>query len=341
MTGSSVSGLDIGIQVFPGSPTAAIEEAQRYESLGFTSIWVADHFHGAGRDTDWVVPEVFSLLGAMAAVTSTIHLGSCVLAMAKRSPAIVAQAALTLSALSRGRFQLGVGTGFGPDLRAFGVDTTGLAARLEEAIRVIRGLFRSNPDQPFSLSGNWNRLDHAFLNVPEAKPPPILVAAMGPRMLAVTEHLADGWIPFALSPAIYAEFLSRMPSRPQHFRAALWIPTFIEAPGEDRTSEAVAVGRLYLSMAPKALEALFGSRFVTASAATSWNREAAAAFWQDIPREAALAVTLHGSADQCVEQLTDFAAAGCDMAVLRLTDAGRRQHDAERIAREVITQIRT
>lgn len=335
------SDLRIGVQLFPGSPRGVLDEARLCEQLGFDSIWVADHFYGAGRDETWVVPEVISLLGALTAVTTEIGIGSCVLSLLKRNAAIVAHAALTLNELASGRFQLGIGTGLGPEVRAFGVDAAKPASHLEEALRVVSGLFASNPTDRFTFHGEWNTLESAFLNLPDATPPPVLVAAVAPRALALTERVADGWIPFGLAPSTYAEFLGQMPLRRSGFRASLWLPTFIERDGEDRSAEAEAVGRLYLSMAPSVLEVVLEGHTAAPAVdtATRWDPMKAKELAASVPADIARAVTLHGSPTQCVETLERFYEAGCLSPILRITDSARRAEDIERLASHVIKPL--
>jgi len=325
--------FDLGLQVFPGAPGGAVEEAQAYESLGLDSVWVADHFHGAGRDDAWAVPELFALLGAIAARTSTVRLGSCVASTTKRDPAAIAHSALTLSALSHGRFELGLGTGFGPDLKAFGVSTRAAVSRLSESLDVVRGLFAATPDAPLTHSGKRWQLDGAFLNIPGAAPPPILLAAIGPRMLAITASRADGWLPFGMNPELFGEFLESIGPVPPLFRPRLWIPAFVERPGEDRSAEAEATGRMYLSMAPQVLERALGAGVPTSSGPSSldWSPERGSALAASLPRELALSVTIHGPPERCVEQVLAFAAHGCQGVVLRMTDTERRLEDARRL----------
>jgi alkanesulfonate monooxygenase SsuD/methylene tetrahydromethanopterin reductase-like flavin-dependent oxidoreductase (luciferase family) len=335
------SDLRVGVQLFPGSPRGVLDEARLCEQSGFDSVWIADHFHGAGRDESWVVPEVVSVLGALTAVTSEIGIGSCVFSLLKRNPAIVAHAALTLNELSGGRFRLGVGTGLGPEIRAFGTDAAKPASRLEESLAVIDGLFRSGPENRFSFAGEWSSLEAAFLNLPDAVPPPVLVASIGPRALALTEREADGWIPFGLSPSTYSEFLGRMPLRRPDFQASLWLPTFIERDGEDRRAEAEAVGRLYLSMAPAVLEVVLDGHPAVrrVGTATSWNPTESMELAALVPAEAARAVTLHGSPTDCVETLDRFAAAGCTYPILRITDSVRRSEDIQQLAAHVLRAV--
>jgi phthiodiolone/phenolphthiodiolone dimycocerosates ketoreductase len=335
------AGLSVGLQLFPGAARDVVAEARTAEALGFSSVWVADHFHGAGRETGWVVPECFTTLAAIAASTERVGLGSCVVSTTKRDPAQIAHAALTLSQLSGGRFALGLGTGFGPDLRAFGAGARKPAARLEATLGVLDELFASSPDRPYS--GDWEErhFEGAFLNLPGAEPPPVLLAAIGPRLLKLTGQRADGWLPFGLTPEVYAQFLERLAPQRPGFAPKLWLPTFVERPGEDRSAEAEATGRLYLSMAPGVLEAtLDGSGFEgVVPNSLDWTPETARQIGESIPRELALAAVLHGSPEQCLATLEKFERAGCREVVLRITDAEQRPADAAYIAENVLAPL--
>lgn len=318
----------VGLQLFPGSPKRLVEEAKIVEDLGFSSVWVADHFFGGGRDKSWAVPEVVAVLGAMAQATSVLRLGTCVVSLVKRNPAIVAHAALTLNNLASGRFELGVGTGFGPDLRAFGFDLSSPVGRFEEAIGVIRRLFDASEEEPASAEGRHFTLRDAFLNVPDTDAPPLHVAAVGRRMLKLTGDFADGWLPFGLTPELYSEFLSMIkPVRPG-FTPGLWLPVFVERPGEDRGAEAEATGRLYLSMAPDVLKRITPQPDDRMTSATKWSPEAGQELARRVPSEVARAVTLHGSPDRCAETIASFIDAGCRTFVLRITDPASRIDDA-------------
>ena len=79
--------------------TAAVELARRAEALGYDSVWVT---HGLGRDS-------FLVLAAYAAATTRVGLGNGVVPIYPRHPVAMAQAALTLAEMTRGRFVLGVG----------------------------------------------------------------------------------------------------------------------------------------------------------------------------------------------------------------------------------------
>jgi alkanesulfonate monooxygenase SsuD/methylene tetrahydromethanopterin reductase-like flavin-dependent oxidoreductase (luciferase family) len=85
------------------------------EADGSQTVWVFDHFDGTLIGGDRPALECFTLLGALAAATSTIGVGSMVANVANRHPAVLAAAAATVQRISNGRLRLGLGAGAGPD----------------------------------------------------------------------------------------------------------------------------------------------------------------------------------------------------------------------------------
>ena len=86
----------------------------RAESEGYDATWVFDHFDGAMLGGDRPVLECVSLLGALAAITTTINLGTLVANVANRHPAVLAAAAQSVQRISNGRLRLGLGAGTAP-----------------------------------------------------------------------------------------------------------------------------------------------------------------------------------------------------------------------------------
>src|SRR5438128_8084869 len=78
----------------------AVELAQRAEALGFESVWMPEAY----------VTDAISILGALAARTQRIRLGTGIVNVFSRTPALLAQTAATLDLISGGRFILGLGT---------------------------------------------------------------------------------------------------------------------------------------------------------------------------------------------------------------------------------------
>ncbi len=90
------------------------DAVRRAEDDGYASTWVFDHFDGSMIGGDRPMLEAFTLLGALAASTSTIGLGTLVANAANRYPAMLALAASSVQRISGGRLTLGIGAGTGP-----------------------------------------------------------------------------------------------------------------------------------------------------------------------------------------------------------------------------------
>ena len=118
---------------------------------------------------------------------------------------MLAQTALTISHLSKGRFILGLGSGELENTVPYGFDFEKPVSRLEEAITVIKLLWHSEGKVDFE--GQFYRLEHARMDTElfDGKPPPIWLGAVGPRMLRICGQQADGWWPAGVyTPEDYA-----------------------------------------------------------------------------------------------------------------------------------------
>ncbi len=133
---------------------------------------------------------------------------SAVVDTVRRHPAMLAQTALTIDHLSRGRFILGLGSGESENTLPYGFDFARPVSRFEEALKVIRLLWDS--DGPVDFNGRFYTLHHARLDTEpyDGRLPPIWIGASGPRMLDIAGRYADGWWPAgAWTPERYAEML--------------------------------------------------------------------------------------------------------------------------------------
>ena len=173
-----------------------LEVAREAERLGYDSAWVAEAY---GSDAATV-------LAWLAAQTSTINLGSAVLQMPARSPAMTAMTAATLDQLSGGRFRLGLGLS-GPQVAEgwHGQRFARPMARTRDYVSVVRMALERRrvayqgetlelplPDGP----GKALKLTIA----PAQERLPIYLAAMGPKNLALAGEVADGWLGFLYAP---------------------------------------------------------------------------------------------------------------------------------------------
>lgn len=181
--------------------------AAQLETGGADSIWLSDHFlHRPDDGTETGYHEPWVLLSALAAVTRRVEIGTLVLATSFRSPGLTARMATTADDVAGGRLILGLGCGWHePEYRAFGYPFDHRVGRFEEALRIIVPLVRG---ERVTFTGRWTSVEDAVLLPPPIRPSmPVLVAAKGERMLALTARYADAWQTawFGLPDARYAE----------------------------------------------------------------------------------------------------------------------------------------
>jgi phthiodiolone/phenolphthiodiolone dimycocerosates ketoreductase len=180
------------------------------DSGRYHSIWMPDHMVSFWPDSIWK-PEFTELVsvshsphrhldalavaGAVGALTNQARIATAVIDSVRRHPAMLAQSALTISHLSKGRFILGLGSGEKENCVPYGFSVERAVSRLEEALKVIRLLWSS--ESPVEFDGTFFRLHHARLDTEpfEGHFPPIWLGASGPRMLELTGRYADGWWP--------------------------------------------------------------------------------------------------------------------------------------------------
>jgi F420-dependent oxidoreductase-like protein len=164
-----------------------VQEAKGAEQDGFATLTVANIF---GLDA----------IGALTVVgreTQRIELLTGVVPMHPRHPTAIAQQALTAQAASKGRFSLGIGLSHQIVIEnMLGLEYKHHARYTREYLSVLRPLVSG---EAVSFQGDFFRVQ-AQLQVPDATPVPILVAALGPRMLKVTGELADGTITWMTGP---------------------------------------------------------------------------------------------------------------------------------------------
>jgi F420-dependent oxidoreductase-like protein len=193
--------VKVGALIEPRSPGAA-DFAIAAQRIGVSSLWV---------------PEVWGYdaltgLAYLAAKTTSIGLGTFVVQLGSRSPALLATSALSLQELSGGRFMLGVGTS-GPGVMEgwHGVRFKRPVQTTRETIEIVRTVSRGDrlehsgeiyplplPNSAGSVLRPLVRPDHV----------PVYVAAMGPQNLHLTGEVADGWLGNAFIPEAAEAFLA-------------------------------------------------------------------------------------------------------------------------------------
>ena len=159
---------------------------------GLDSVWGADHLIFRSQGESHGIHECWTILTAVAAVTSRVEIGPLVLALPFRNPALVAKMAAALDEVSGGRLILGLGCGWHePEFDAFDFPFDHRVGRFEEALEVLVPLLRTGR---VAFEGRWHRAD-AELVPPGPRPngPPILIAGKRPRMNRLVARHADAW----------------------------------------------------------------------------------------------------------------------------------------------------
>ena len=217
-------GLQLGYWTTgPQDPIDLVLEAER---LGFDSVWTAEAY---GSDC-------FSPLCWIGARTSRIRLGTAVMQLSARTPACAAMTAMTIDHLSGGRLVLGIGVS-GPQVVEgwYGQPFPRPLERTREWVELFRRMLRR--EEPVTFQGRHYQLPLQggaglgkplkLITKPLRSHIPVYIGAEGPRNVAQTVEIADGWLPIFFSPyrtEIYREALAR--ARPG-FEVACTVTTIV------------------------------------------------------------------------------------------------------------------
>src|SRR4051812_12253707 len=178
-----------------------VEFVREAERLGVDSVWVPEFWAG----------DALTPLAYLAACTTRVRLATGIVQLGARTPAMLAMSALSLQALSGGRFVLGIGTS-GPQVMEgwHGVRFDRPVRRTRETIEIIR---KVSAGEPLSYDGELYVLPlpggegRAIRSLMPPTHVPIYVASLGPANLRLTGEMADGWIGNSFFPETASVFL--------------------------------------------------------------------------------------------------------------------------------------
>lgn len=320
--------LGLGLGYLTGAVGPAAQDAlaltRAAEGAGYDSVWVAEAY-----GTDAV-----SVLGWLAAATSRIGLGSAVLQIPARTPAVTAMTAATLDGISGGRFRLGLGVS-GPQVSEgwYGAPFAKPLSRTREYVDVVRRILARESSAYAGEHINLPLPDGPGIPLrlmqPAPRPDlPVHLAAVGPRNVALAGEIADGWLPVFLVPESSAEQFGQLKEgfaragrSSEGFQITAGVPLLLtDATGEDRFRAELPVRgyvALYLGgmgSREQNFYASLGRRLgfsdqvdeVQDHFLAGRHREAAAA----VPRGFLDATCLVGSPDHVRRRLDDYAAVG-------------------------------
>ncbi|HEX2058864.1 MAG TPA: LLM class F420-dependent oxidoreductase [Actinomycetota bacterium] len=298
-------GLTIGLE--GASLREAVELGRYAEELGYTDLWTAEV---GGIDA-------LSPLAALAPATSTVRLGTGILPVFTRPPALLAMSAVALHDLSGGRFVLGLGTSSHVIVnRWMGESFTRPLTRLREYVEVIRAALSGEKVDYHGLTTRVEgfRLQHAPAEVP------IHVAALGPAACALAGEVGDG-IVFFLKTAdgvrTALEWAHAARGDRGGLECVLRLPFLVD---EDHDVLSVAARRLLLSYAPvdvyaRSLAAQgFGAQI--AAIRDAWAAGDRRRAVELVPAEMVDALFVMGDLDHAAARLEELRAAGVTTPVL-------------------------
>jgi alkanesulfonate monooxygenase SsuD/methylene tetrahydromethanopterin reductase-like flavin-dependent oxidoreductase (luciferase family) len=189
--------VQFGLKVNPAGWDDASSWAAIAEEVGFDGLWTGDNLRNP-RDPAIPVHDGPTVITGWAATTSRIRVGLLIANMVFRHPTVLAKQATTLDHISRGRFDLGIGSGVWPTDHGMAGTAVWTARertdRLAEFVAVVDRLLSGDvsdhdgPYYPYTLAAMTPGTVQERL--------PLIVAANAPRALAVAAAHGDGWVTF-------------------------------------------------------------------------------------------------------------------------------------------------
>jgi probable F420-dependent oxidoreductase len=330
VTDQSRLGLTPPIEV-AGFP-AAVELCARAEQLGYTDVWSAEV--GA--------VDAFTPLAAVATRTERVRLGTALVPVFNRPPALTAMSAAGVQQLSGGRFVLGIGLSSPAIVGSWmGLEFDGRVKRIEEYVEVLREAFAG---RKVTFHGWTIRVENFRLQIDPGAPVPIYVGALGPEMCRLAGRIADGVLLYFFTPDGVRKALghvhqgAREAGRdPGELDVFLRLPVAVEEP----LDTARFMGRRLLTgyaIVPAYNASLRRQGFdeearAIAEAWASGERDRATELFSDHMLDE-LFVT--GDVETCRARIDEFRAAGVTTPVIMpLSFVGSPEERAERVVKAV------
>ena len=287
--------------------------AKRAEDLGFDAFFRSDHFLKMGDGSGLPGPsDSWTILAGISRETTTIRLGTLVNSATFRHPAITAISVANVDAMSHGRVELGLGTGwYEAEHKAYGFEFLPLGVRfevLEEQLEIISGMWGTPSGETFSYSGkHFQLLNSPALPKPVQAKVPIIIGGRG----------------FVKTPSLAARF------------ATEFNMSFVSLADYIAQSERVRAACTKIGRDPKTLRYSFAQTIICGVNEQEIARrvKVMGGHISDLENNC-----LCGTPDQIVSQLANWRAAGAQAAYLQILDLDDLDH-LDLIAAEVLPNI--
>jgi 5,10-methylenetetrahydromethanopterin reductase len=312
----------LGVRLHGGlAANRSAELAQAAEANGFTSIWFAENPMERG---------VMAAMAACAVATQRVELGVGVWNPYLRHPAQIAMEIGALDELSEGRAALGLGSGLAAPIKRLGIDNTRPLAALRDTFAIVRGLLAG---ESVTHKGSVFSVEAAKLSYAPRRPDlPLLMAARGPKALALCGQVADGLMISNMCPPGFAAHAASI-AKPR--RLIQYAPCAVSNDRETahRTIKPVLSGMLKtfwtLGQKVPAARASLVDHSAIPEAVFAAAVDAPA---QDLDQRFVDAFSIAGTSEECSAQIEAYAAAGVTDLVLTFVGADPVA-DMERLAR--------
>jgi len=294
--------------------SAAVEIAEQAEASGVDSVWVAEGHYAR---------DAWTTLSAIAVRTRRVRLGTGVVPVFTRHPALLAMSFATLDELSGGRAIVGIGSGERNNMKdELDYDFRSPLSAVREAIAIIRGMLSG---EPVGMEGRIFSARDIRLSVPVKREIPIYAAAVGPKMLELVGELADGVYYPQTSPMFISQAADRIAAGAERVgrspgaidRAAMIIASVHEDP---QVARQVPRGLLATLLAVPEGEHILSHNGMDGEQAGLIRRalreEGMRAAVKHVTEEMVDRLTASGTTEQVSEQIRALVDAGLDHPVL-------------------------
>jgi len=285
--------------------------AERAEALGFESLWAWDHIL-LGVEPSFPIIDSVTTLAAVAARTRTIKLGTGVLVLPLRNPVVAAKALGSLDVISGGRLILGVAAGwYAREFDAVGVPFKQRGRIFERNLDILLRLWT---EERVTLKGDeFNLRESVMVPRTTQRPrPPVLIGGYVDAVLRRVATVGDGWLTYFYTPESFARSWQK-------------IHGFAQEAGRD-PSTLTATNQLAIYVGKNRDET---EKDMRQWLSTEWDTAA----WSESTIEHAI----HGSPEQCVEQLRAHVKTGVHRIIL--IPYHYQPEQVERIAKEVLPPL--
>lgn len=300
--------------------------AQHADDGPWDSVWVYDHFHTTPVPSSEATHEAWTLMAALAAVTSNVKLAQMCTCIAYRNPAYLAKVAATVDIISGGRVQMGIGGGwYEHEWRAYGYGFPRAGVRLgmlDEGVQIMRDAWRTGTA---TLDGSYFQVDGAIVQPQPLQPNgiPLWIAGGGEK---VTLRIAAQYAQYTNFDGTPDGFAHKSAILAEHCRAH---GTDFEAITRSSNYN-IVIGRDEAEVQDKVEKFLSRMR-------PHVGEERAAAARATLTSEKTLGC---GTPEQIAERFTAMGRAGVGYAICYFADAAYDRSSIELFEREVIPAVK-